>query len=79
MAERAGFEPDNRSNDTSDSHEKSSLGPLIGPLEAGACRHCESCPVADVYPEDLREVIDAWPELSCEIKSAVWAIVRSSY
>ncbi len=78
MAEmRAGFEPDRKVNDTSGILANSAIGTEIGTTTAGSSRHCQSCRCTDALSEDFKEVIDAWPELSGELRSAVIAITRS--
>ena len=77
MAERAGFEPDKEVNKHRGNDGKTVLGPRIGPLSTGTCWHCETQPVKEQLSGDLLEVIQAWPELRKELKTAVLAVVRS--
>ncbi len=75
MAERAGFGPAEKQPKQWDSRLKPPLCPLIGPLESGSCSHSEARLDTEVLPADLREVVDAWPELPAGLKSAVLALV----
>lgn len=77
MAERAGFEPDKKVNDTSGNTAKIGVGTEIGTTTVVTCRHGQSCSGTDGYSDDLQEVLNAWSSLSSEIRSAVIAIVRS--
>ena len=75
MAERAGFEPSENEHKHSETGAFGHNGPQIGPHDLGSSVHHESRPVASAASRDLEELIDAWPLLSRELRTAVLAIV----